>query len=59
MKRWLTMQEVCEDLGVARSTVDDWRKKGRGPVFKKLPNGSLLIDRRDYEEWLTCLPEAV
>ena len=33
------MNEVLEDLGVARSTMDDWRARGDGPTFTKFPGG--------------------
>ncbi|MVO84538.1 MULTISPECIES: helix-turn-helix transcriptional regulator [Streptomyces] len=48
----LTVDEVCSELGVARSTFYDWRQKGRGPRCIRLPNGSLRIRRRDLENWL-------
>lgn len=56
---YLTIAEVCEELGVARSTFDDWRVKGRAPRCIKLPNGKLRIRRGDLDHWLdTCLEEA-
>jgi len=54
----LTITEVCEDLGVSRSTFYDWRAKGRGPRCIKLPNGEIRINRAEYERWLTTLEEA-
>jgi excisionase family DNA binding protein len=54
----LTIAEVCEDLGVSRSTFYDWRAKGRGPRCIKLPNGEIRINRAEYERWLTTLEEA-
>ena len=54
----LTLAEVCEDLGVSRSTFYDWRAKGRGPLCIKLPNGEIRINRAEYERWLTTLEEA-
>lgn len=54
----LTLAEVCEDLGVSRSTFYDWRAKGRGPRCIKLPNGEIRINRAEYERWLTTLEEA-
>lgn len=55
---WMTMSDVMADLGVARSTIDKWRACGKGPRFKKLPNGELRLKRSEYEEWLERLPEA-
>jgi excisionase family DNA binding protein len=54
----LTIAEVCDDLGVSRSTFYDWRAKGRGPRCIKLPNGDIRINRAEYERWLTTLEEA-
>nr|WP_216217580.1 helix-turn-helix domain-containing protein [Amycolatopsis aidingensis] len=58
-QRHLTVDEVCEELDIARSTFDDWRAKGRGPKCLKLPNGKLRIRRSDYETWLdSCMEVA-
>jgi predicted DNA-binding transcriptional regulator AlpA len=35
----MTIAEVCEDLGISRSTFYEWRTKGRAPRCIKLPNG--------------------
>ena len=48
----LTLAEVCEELGVSRSTFYDWRAKRRAPRCIKLPNGDLRIRRSDLEHWL-------
>ncbi|MGG2459355.1 helix-turn-helix transcriptional regulator [Streptomyces sp. RGM 3693] len=48
----LTVDDVCDELGVARSTFGDWRQKGHGPRCIRLPNGSLRIRRSDFENWL-------
>ncbi len=49
----MTVDEVCAELQIARSTFYDWRQKGRGPRCIRLPNGSLRIRRGDLENWLT------
>ncbi|MGE9697823.1 helix-turn-helix transcriptional regulator [Streptomyces sp. CH6] len=49
----LTVDDVCDELGIARSTFYDWRQKGRGPRCIRLPNGSLRIRRSDFENWLS------
>lgn len=54
----LTIAEVCDDLGISRSTFYDWRAKGRAPRCIKLPNGDIRINRTEYERWLTTLEEA-
>ncbi|MER7898440.1 helix-turn-helix domain-containing protein [Streptomyces sp. NPDC096046] len=48
----LTLADVCEELGVSRSTFYDWRAKRRAPRCIKLPNGDLRIRRSDLDHWL-------
>jgi excisionase family DNA binding protein len=55
--RHLTLAEVCEELGVARSTFNDWRAKGRAPRCIKLPNGSLRIRRAELDRWVSFREE--
>ena len=57
--RHLTIADVCEELGIARSTFYDWRVKRRAPRCFKLPNGDLRIRRSDYEDWLASLADEV
>lgn len=52
--RWLTYGEALDRLGVARSTMDQWRGAGR-LRFTKLPNGALRIRESDLESWLDSL----
>jgi len=54
----LTVAYICEDLGIARSTFDDWRAKGKGPRCMKLPNGQIRVRRDVYELWLESCVEA-
>ncbi len=49
----LTVDELCEELRISRSTFYDWRQKGRAPRCVKLPNGSLRVRRSDLENWLS------
>ncbi len=49
------MKEVLEDLGVPRSTMDDWRARGQAPLFTKFPSGMLRIRRAEYDMWLAGL----
>ncbi|GAA4456154.1 hypothetical protein GCM10023170_050430 [Phytohabitans houttuyneae] len=53
--RYMTIEDVCADLDIARSTFYDWRTKRKAPPCLKLPNGDLRIRRSDYEEWLATL----
>jgi predicted DNA-binding transcriptional regulator AlpA len=54
----LSIADICEDLGVSRSTFYEWRTKGRGPRCIKLPNGDIRINRAEYERWIATLEEA-
>jgi predicted DNA-binding transcriptional regulator AlpA len=51
----MTITDVCEDLGISRSTFYDWRAKRKAPPCLKLPNGDLRIRRAAYETWLASL----
>ena len=55
---WLTVDRLCAELQIARSTFYDWRAKGRAPKCHKLPNGDIRIRRADYERWLADLMDA-
>ena len=48
----LTVRDVCDELGVARSTFYDWRAAHKAPPCLKLPNGDLRIKRSDFDRWL-------
>jgi predicted DNA-binding transcriptional regulator AlpA len=48
----LTVDQVCTELKVARSTLNDWWARNRGPKRSRLPNGKLRIVRRDLDDWL-------
>ncbi|WP_395111593.1 helix-turn-helix transcriptional regulator [Actinomadura sp. SCN-SB] len=48
----LTLQAVCKELKISRSTFYEWRQKQVAPPCYTLPNGQLRIVRRDFEMWL-------
>lgn len=48
----MTVPEVCEELGVARSTWEKWRARRVAPPAIVLPNGSLRVRRNELEDWL-------
>ena len=54
-RRYMTVKEICDELGVARSTLYDWRAAHKGPPCLKLPNGDLRVKRTDFERWLESL----
>lgn len=51
----LTVADVCDELGIARSTFYDWKAKGNAPRCYKLPNGDLRIRRADLDAWFASL----
>ena len=53
----LTLVEVLEELQVPRCTFDDWRRSGRGPRMRKLPNGKLRCRVEDLEDFMDQLEE--
>ena len=57
-QRFMTLPQVCAEIGVSRSTMDKWRLDGRAPAFRKLPNGSLRVSVDLFESWLEQLPAA-
>ena len=57
LKRWLTVQDILNDLDIAPRTWQRWRKTGKAPHCKRLPNGELRIERTVYENWLAGLDE--
>lgn len=48
----LTVDQLCAELHISRSTFYDWRAKGKAPECIVLPNGSLRVQREDLIEWL-------
>ncbi|MFF4415224.1 helix-turn-helix transcriptional regulator [Streptosporangium sp. NPDC001559] len=54
----ITVDYICKDLEISRSTFYDWRTKGRAPKCTKLPNGELRIYLTDYENWLADREDA-
>lgn len=54
--RWLTVDEVCTELRIARSTWEKWRQKNAGPKVVKLPNGQLRIHRDWLDAWINEQP---
>jgi excisionase family DNA binding protein len=57
VSRHLTIADVCEELGISRSTFYDWRAKRKAPRCMKLPNGDLRVKRADFDRWLSTLED--
>jgi predicted DNA-binding transcriptional regulator AlpA len=56
-RKHLTIADLCDELGVARSTFYDWRAAKKAPRCIKLPNGEIRVRRSDLELWLTELED--
>ena len=48
----LTVDQVLDELAVARRTFSRWRALGRAPRCIRLPNGELRIWRSELQTWL-------
>jgi predicted DNA-binding transcriptional regulator AlpA len=51
----LTLTEVLDLLGISRSSLEKWRRRGEGPVTIRLPNGQLRFRQSDLDEWIESL----
>jgi len=51
MNRYLTINEVAENLGVKARTVRDWKTRGKIPVTV-LPGGDIRFNEKEIEKWL-------
>ena len=49
--------DVCEELGISKSTFYDWRAARKAPARIKLPNGGIRIRRVVFDRWLASREE--
>ena len=54
----LTLDEVCTELKITRSTFYDWRAKGKAPSCRRLPNGAIRVSRDELTRWFDALGDA-
>jgi predicted DNA-binding transcriptional regulator AlpA len=54
----LTVDQLCVELQIARSTFYQWRQVGKAPRCIRLPNGAIRIRRDDLDLWLAALEDA-
>lgn len=53
----LTVPEVLDRLGIAKSTYYRWRQIGKAPKSIRLPNGQVRVRESVYNTWLDSLEE--
>ena len=58
-KQWLSVSQVCEFLGISKSTFYKWRQMGLAPESRRLPNGDLRVREDWLVEFLMALPEGI
>lgn len=51
-ERWLTEVELCERTGLARATVQRWRRLGTGPAFAVLGARAVRYSEGEVARWL-------
>lgn len=59
IKAHLTIDDICAELGVSRSTFYDWRAARKAPRCIKLPNGAIRVRRADLERWLASREDSI
>lgn len=55
VRKWITMNQLVEEIGESRSTIDKWRRRGVAPPVHKMPNGKLRFDLDEVYAWLDDL----
>ncbi|MFJ1768452.1 helix-turn-helix transcriptional regulator [Amycolatopsis sp. NPDC088138] len=53
----MTLEEVCAELRINRSTFNDWRAKKCAPTCLKLPNGKVRFRRSELDRRLSSRAE--
>ncbi len=54
---YLSIKELCSQLQISRSTLDQWRTRGEAPKSFRLPNGTIRFRQSDVEQWLNELSD--
>ena len=50
--RLLTTVEVANRLGISRRTLEDWRLRGSGPIYRKLGNHLVRYSPADLDSFI-------
>ena len=53
----LSIKELCSQLQISRSTLDQWRTRGEAPKSFRLSNGKIRFRQSDVEQWLNELSD--
>ena len=51
-ERLLTTAEAADRLGTSRRTLEDWRLRGYGPVYRKLGSHLVRYDPHDLDRFI-------
>jgi predicted DNA-binding transcriptional regulator AlpA len=51
-KRWVSLPEALETMGVSRSTFDRWRRQGVAPKHYTLPGGTIHFEESELYAWI-------
>jgi predicted DNA-binding transcriptional regulator AlpA len=54
-KKFLSVDDVCDEVGVARRTIYSWWSDGLGPRRIKLPNGKVVVRADWLDDWMLGL----
>lgn len=54
--KWYSVNQVCEFLGINRSTFYKWRALSLAPQVVRLPNGDLRVREDWLADFLSSLP---
>lgn len=56
IERELDTDELAALLKRTRTTLEIWRQKGQGPVFKRYPNRAIRYRMSDVKAWMEAAP---
>lgn len=54
----LKLSEVCQQLGISRSTFYDWRQARKAPPCIVLPNAQIRVRQTDLDAWVSAHQDA-
>jgi len=51
-KKWISLPEALEIMGVSRSTFDRWRRQQVAPKHYTLPGGTIHFEESELYAWI-------